>query len=56
VKSTLNSEEKQAIGALAAARIAKNSCIYLDAGTTPLALAGPFSTVMIYRWSLTILK
>lgn len=39
VKSTLNSEEKQAIGALAAARIAKNSCIYLDAGTTTLALA-----------------
>ncbi len=34
VKSTLQSEEKQAIGALAASHIAKNSCIYLDAGTT----------------------
>jgi len=30
VKSTLQSEEKQAIGALAASHIAKNSCIYLD--------------------------
>ena len=39
VKSTLQSEEKQAIGALAASHIAKNSCIYLDAGTTTLALA-----------------
>ena len=39
VKSTLQSEEKQAIGALAASLIAKNSCIYLDAGTTTLALA-----------------
>jgi DeoR/GlpR family transcriptional regulator of sugar metabolism len=39
VKSTLNSEGETGTGALAAARIAKNSCIYLDAGTTPLALA-----------------
>jgi DeoR/GlpR family transcriptional regulator of sugar metabolism len=39
VKSTLQSEEKQVIGALAASLIAKNSCIYLDAGTTTLALA-----------------
>ena len=39
VKSTLQSEEKQAIGALAASHIAKNSCIYLDAGTTTPALA-----------------
>lgn len=39
VKSTLQSEEKQAIGALAASHIAKNSCIYLDAGTTTTALA-----------------
>ncbi|VCW78275.1 HTH-type transcriptional repressor GlcR [Klebsiella pneumoniae] len=39
MKSTLQSEEKQAIGALAASHIAKNSCIYLDAGTTTLALA-----------------
>lgn len=40
VKSTLQSEEKQAIGALAASHIAKNSCIYLDAGTTYGAGAG----------------
>ncbi len=40
VKSTLQSEEKQAIGALAASHIAKNSCIYLDAGTTTLRWRG----------------
>lgn len=39
VKSTLNSDEKKAIGLLATGMIAKNSCIYLDAGTTTLALA-----------------
>lgn len=39
VKSTLNSDEKRAIGLLAAAMIPANSSIYLDAGTTTLALA-----------------
>lgn len=39
VKCALNSEEKRAIGELAASRIVENSCIYLDAGTTTLALA-----------------
>ncbi len=44
VKSTLQSEEKQAIGALAASHIAKNSCIYLDAGTTTWRWRGRSST------------
>ncbi|WP_226568472.1 DeoR/GlpR family DNA-binding transcription regulator [Mangrovibacter yixingensis] len=39
IKSTLYSEEKKEIGRLAASKIARNSCIYLDAGTTTLALA-----------------
>lgn len=39
IKSTLFSAEKEAIGKLAASRIAQGSCIYLDAGTTTLALA-----------------
>ncbi|BDH47312.1 DeoR family transcriptional regulator [Salmonella enterica subsp. enterica serovar Choleraesuis] len=39
VKSTLNSDEKRAIGQLAAEKIPANSCIYLDAGTTTLELA-----------------
>lgn len=37
-KSTLQSEKEQAIGTLAASHIAKNSCVYPDAGTTTLAL------------------
>jgi len=38
-KTTMFSHEKQAIGATAAQHIPRNSCIYLDAGTTTLALA-----------------
>jgi len=38
-KSTLYKEEKRAIGRTAARQIPRNSCIYLDAGTTTLALA-----------------
>ena len=39
VKSTLYSDRKRAIGHLAAENIPEYSCIYLDAGTTTLALA-----------------
>ena len=39
VKENLMSEEKKRIGKKASAIIPKNSCIYLDAGTTSLALA-----------------
>ncbi len=39
VKSTLYSDEKSAIGRLAAENIPQQCCIYLDAGTTTLALA-----------------
>ncbi|WP_075180647.1 DNA-binding transcriptional repressor YgbI [Pantoea sp. 1.19] len=38
-KTRLSSAEKQAIGRAAAAIIPRHSCIYLDAGTTTLALA-----------------
>ena len=38
-KTSMFSLEKQAIGAAAARHIPRNSCIYLDAGTTTLALA-----------------
>lgn len=38
-KSTLYNEEKRAIGRTAARQIPRDSCIYLDAGTTTLALA-----------------
>ncbi|MDL4914823.1 MAG: DNA-binding transcriptional repressor YgbI [Enterobacterales bacterium endosymbiont of Blomia tropicalis] len=38
-KTTLFNDEKNAIGRLAAQHIPRNSCIYLDAGTTTLALA-----------------
>lgn len=38
-KTSMYSLEKQAIGAAAARNIPHNSCIYLDAGTTTLALA-----------------
>ncbi|MBE5252455.1 DNA-binding transcriptional repressor YgbI [Mixta mediterraneensis] len=38
-KTTLFNDEKNAIGRLAAQHIPHNSCIYLDAGTTTLALA-----------------
>ncbi|KDA94703.1 DNA-binding transcriptional repressor YgbI [Pantoea agglomerans] len=38
-KSALYNEEKRAIGRTAARQIPRNSCIYLDAGTTTLALA-----------------
>jgi DeoR/GlpR family transcriptional regulator of sugar metabolism len=38
-KTTMFSDEKQAIGITAAQHIPINSCIYLDAGTTTLALA-----------------
>lgn len=38
-KTTLHMPEKQAIGSYAALYIPHNSCIYLDAGTTTLALA-----------------
>ncbi|WP_437615424.1 DNA-binding transcriptional repressor YgbI [Erwinia sp. V71] len=38
-KSTLYNAEKAAIGRCAAQHIPRNSCIYLDAGTTTLALA-----------------
>lgn len=38
-KTSMFSQEKQAIGAAAARHIPRNSCIYLDAGTTTLALA-----------------
>nr|VXZ84960.1 Bacterial regulatory proteins, deoR family [Klebsiella pneumoniae] len=56
MKSTLQSEEKQAIGALAASHIAKNSCIYLDAGTTTLALARAILDRNDLRWSPMILR
>ncbi|WP_410260479.1 DeoR family transcriptional regulator [Klebsiella pneumoniae] len=56
VKSTLQSEEKQAIGALAASHIAKNSCIYLDAGLPPWRWRGRSSTGTISRWSPMILR
>ena len=39
VKENMMSEEKKRIGKKASAIIPKNSCIYLDAGTTSLALA-----------------
>ncbi|MEG3112357.1 DNA-binding transcriptional repressor YgbI [Pantoea sp. T14] len=38
-KTALFNDEKNAIGRLAAQHIPRNSCIYLDAGTTTLALA-----------------
>lgn len=38
-KTSMCNLEKQAIGAAAAYNIPRNSCIYLDAGTTTLALA-----------------
>lgn len=38
-KTSMFSQEKHAIGAMAARHIPLNSCIYLDAGTTTLALA-----------------
>ena len=38
-KTTLYNAEKNAIGRCAAQHIPRNSCIYLDAGTTTLALA-----------------
>ncbi|SQJ23655.1 Glycerol-3-phosphate regulon repressor [Serratia rubidaea] len=38
-KEGMFSQQKAAIGALAASLIPANSCIYLDAGTTTLALA-----------------
>ncbi|ATZ10977.1 DNA-binding transcriptional repressor YgbI [Erwinia amylovora] len=38
-KTSMYSLQKQAIGAAAARNIPHNSCIYLDAGTTTLALA-----------------
>ncbi len=38
-KTSMFSQEKKAIGAAAARHIPRNSCIYLDAGTTTLALA-----------------
>ncbi|HAB26315.1 MAG: DNA-binding transcriptional repressor YgbI [Pantoea sp.] len=38
-KTTLYNAEKNAIGRYAAQHIPRNSCIYLDAGTTTLALA-----------------
>lgn len=38
-KSTLYNEEKRAIGRTAARQIPRSCCIYLDAGTTTLALA-----------------
>ncbi len=38
-KEGMSSQQKAAIGALAARQIPPNSCIYLDAGTTTLALA-----------------
>lgn len=38
-KSVIFSQQKAAIGRLAARYIPKNSCIYLDAGTTTLSLA-----------------
>ncbi|PKH20501.1 DeoR family transcriptional regulator [Enterobacterales bacterium CwR94] len=42
-KTTMYSMEKLAIGTLAATTIPLNSCIYLDAGTTTLALARALS-------------
>jgi len=38
-KTALFNDQKKAIGRLAAEHIPRNSCIYLDAGTTMLALA-----------------
>ncbi len=38
-KTTMSSAEKMAIGRCAAHHISRNSCIYLDAGTTTLSLA-----------------
>lgn len=38
-KTSMFSQQKQAIGEMAARHIPRNSCIYLDAGTTTLALA-----------------
>jgi DeoR/GlpR family transcriptional regulator of sugar metabolism len=38
-KSVMFSQQKEAIGRLAAQQIPHNSCIYLDAGTTTLSLA-----------------
>ncbi|PRD17413.1 DNA-binding transcriptional repressor YgbI [Pantoea coffeiphila] len=42
-KTSMFSQEKQAIGAAAAQHIPRNSCLYLDAGTTTLALARELS-------------
>lgn len=43
-KTALCNEEKNAIGKLAAQLIPPDSCIYLDAGTTTLALARKLPT------------
>ena len=42
-KTSMFSQEKQAIGAAAAQHIPAGSCLYLDAGTTTLALARELS-------------
>ncbi len=39
VKETMNEEGKRLIGILAANEIPKNSCVFLDSGTTTLAIA-----------------
>ncbi len=39
VKETLNEDGKRLIGAMASAEIPLNSCIFLDSGTTTLAIA-----------------
>ncbi len=39
VKETINEDGKRLIGALAAQEIPENSCIFLDSGTTTLAIA-----------------
>lgn len=39
VKETLNEEGKQAIAMMAAREVPENSCVFLDSGTTTLAIA-----------------
>ncbi|VCY08683.1 Lactose phosphotransferase system repressor [Klebsiella pneumoniae] len=56
VKSTLQSEEKQAIGALAASHIAKTVAFIWMPGLPPWRWRGRSSTGTISRWSPMILR
>lgn len=51
IKGGLSTEEKNSIAAIACEKIPQNACIYLDAGTTVLALA----KIIAHRDDLTII-